>query len=355
MDELRWILLGLGVLIVGGVYGFTHWQGWRADGFPWQRGQRQRNEREPFADNAPGLDENDPLFDESPDDIIGSVKVTAVDSAEPVIADTAPEPEPEPAPEPEPESAPTLAPQSATAATPGSMNTTRTTLESSANTLAHERPVPPFLRRRDAKPAEEKPSRPAKKAKSRRAEPSIAETPPAPANEPETLQPALDLGDPVPGDAADVIDDQGEEKIIALSVMAPTGQPWQGDKLAECLAGQGLQLDAQGVFRCTRGQGEHAVSLYTIANIVEPGTFDANALEGLSTPGVVFIMQLPGRFDAQAAFEQMLSCAKALAEALQGQVLDGRRCNLTQQALEHMREELREYRRRAHLAGRRQD
>lgn len=353
MDELRWILLGLGVLIVAGVYGFTHWQSWRTDGFPWQRGQRQRTEREPFADNAPALDEGDPLFDEPDADIVGSVRVTPVDSADPIMPDTASASEPvldtADQADPEPASQSNSMPPAA-AAEPAMTAGANADIDK-----ASERPVPPFLRRQDADAPKAKRKAPAKKAKLPRAEPSITETPSAPAAEPETLQPALDFGDPTPGDEAEVMDNQGEEKIVALSVMAPAGQPWQGDKLSQCLMDQALQLDDQGVFRCTRGEGNAAVSLYTVANIVEPGTFDANDLSGVSTPGVVFIMQLPGRFDAQATFEQMLTSARALAEQMQGQVLDGRRCDLTQQSLEHMREELREYRRRAHLAGRRQD
>ena len=353
MDELRWILLGLGVLIVAGVYGFTHWQSWRTNGFPWQRGQRQRAEREPFADHAPSLDGEDPLFDEPDDDIIGTVKVTPTDSADGVVADAEPAPEPEPVIESEPALEPE--PQADIQLPAGAGKAKAADTSAADRHHAADRPVPPFLRRREADSPAPEPKSARVKTKARRAEPSLDETPDVAPPQPEALQPALDLGEPISSDEMDVIDDRGEEKILALSVMAPTGHPWSGDKLAGYLQSQDLQLDEQGVFRCRWGQGQSAVSLYTVANIVEPGTFDANALETLSTPGVVFIMQLPGRFDAQTTFEQMLTHAKGLAEALQGQVLDGRRCDLTQQALEHMREELREYRRRAHLAGRRQD
>ena len=53
-------------------------------------------------------------------------------------------------------------------------------------------------------------------------------------------------------------------------------------------------------------------------------------------------------------FEQMLEAARNLARQLDGQVLDGRRCELTRQTLEHIRDDLLEYRRLAHLAARRQ-
>jgi cell division protein ZipA len=80
MDELRWILLGLGVLIVIGVYGYARVQDWRRDGAPWSRRSAQR---EPFADEAPVVDDDDP--------IIGATTVRFDPSLEPE-----PQPEVEP-------------------------------------------------------------------------------------------------------------------------------------------------------------------------------------------------------------------------------------------------------------------
>lgn len=253
MDELRWILLGLGVLIVIGVYGYARVQDWRRDGAPWSRRSAQR---EPFADEAPVVDDDDP--------IIGATTVRFDPSLEP---------------EPQPE------------------------VEPSAE-----------------QPAEQAPS-----------------------------EPELDL--PPPPDEPEAVSD--EEKIVALSVMAPSDQPYNGVDLRNALIGAGLKLTDQGVFR--RGLDTHdgTVALFTVANIVEPGVFSSATLDHDQVPGVVFIMQLPGPFDGLSTFEQMLTTAQRLTQRLGGQVLDGRRCDLTGQAIEHIREELIEYRRRAKLASRR--
>ena len=269
MDELRWILLGLGVLIVIGVYGYARVQDWRRDGAPWSRRSAQR---EPFADEAPVVDDDDP--------IIGATTVRFDPSLEP---------------EPQPE------------------------VEPSAE-----------------QPAENTPAEPA----------------PEPASEPEPQapsEPELDL--PPPPDEPEAVSD--EEKIVALSVMAPSDQPYNGGDLRNALIGAGLKLTDQGVFR--RGLDTHdgTVALFTVANIVEPGVFSSATLDHDQVSGVVFIMQLPGPFDGLSTFEQMLTTAQRLTQRLGGQVLDGRRCDLTGQAIEHIREELIEYRRRAKLASRR--
>jgi cell division protein ZipA len=156
---------------------------------------------------------------------------------------------------------------------------------------------------------------------------------------------------PPPPDEPEAVSD--EEKIVALSVMAPSDQPYNGGDLRNALIGAGLKLTDQGVFR--RGLDTHdgTVALFTVANIVEPGVFSSATLDHDQVPGVVFIMQLPGPFDGLSTFEQMLTTAQRLTQRLGGQVLDGRRCDLTGQAIEHIREELIEYRRRAKLASRR--
>lgn len=257
MDELRWILLGLGILIVVGVYGYSRLQDWRIEGLPWRR---RASQREPFAD-----DKDPVLGDEDP--ILGSVTVRdqsgvdAVDPVDPV------EPVADPAIEPELDLEPVM----------------------------------------DAQPA---------------ADLSVA------------------AGD--------------EEKVVALSVMAPNAQPYAGSDLRDALLKMGLKFAEPGVFRRSLDTHNGTVALFTVANIVEPGVFARQSAQGETFPGVVFIMQLPGPFDGLSTFEQMLTAAQRLAQQLGGQVLDARRCDLTTQSIEHIREELVEYRRRAKLASRRE-
>lgn len=255
MNELRWILLGLGVVIIAGVYGYTRLQDWRRDGPPWRR--RARPQREPFADyQEPALDAGDPLAGEPvADDPIADDDLPAADPAE----------------------------------TPGGEG-----IVGPARVVHSE-----------------------------------------------------DELEDVRGRAV------GEEWIIALSVMAPEGRPYDGGSIAEVLEAAGLGLTDQGVFERPLSVNGETIALYTVASIVEPGTFDRTDPAATTTPGIVFIMQVPAPFDGLAVFERMLATARRVAQSLGGQLLDGRRCDLTPQAIEHWREALLEYRRRARVADRR--
>ena len=327
MDELRWILLGLGVVIIVGVYGYARLQDWRREGPPWRR--RASAQREPFAGyDEPDIDADDPLtvdpLEPTADDgladdgVVGPARVVGPEPTAPEERATDVAISGENRHEQEPESSPT------------------------------DTPIPAFLRARESSrdPAPEPPVAPVAPVE----EPELdLGFPPEPEPEPERKPAAKAPAPPIDPPSADA---EGEEKVVALSVMAPTGRQYNGADLAAVLESAGLRLTPQGIFRRGLDTGEGTVALFTAANIIEPGTFDAEDPGSVSTPGVVLIMQLPGPFDGLATFEQMLTAARRIADTLGGQLLDGRRCDLTTQAIEHIREELLEYRRRAHLASR---
>ena len=144
----------------------------------------------------------------------------------------------------------------------------------------------------------------------------------------------------------------GSEKIVVIGVGAPEGRLFSGREVAEAAQAAGLRHGEHDIFHRTVAAENGPVAMFSMANILEPGNFDPDHLDEIETPGVVFFLQLPSIFDGLIAFEQMLEAARDVARALRGHLLDERRCDLSAQAIEHIREELREYRRLAHLAAR---
>ena len=85
---------------------------------------------------------------------------------------------------------------------------------------------------------------------------------------------------------------------------------------------------------------------FSMANSVEPGYFDLDAIDDFSTPGVCFFMSVPGPEDAIKAFECMVETAQCLVSNLNGEMLDESRSAMTNQTLEHCRQRLRDFERR---------
>ncbi len=139
------------------------------------------------------------------------------------------------------------------------------------------------------------------------------------------------------------------EKIIAVHVEAPEGQFFQGEALGRALRAAGME---PGENRIWHRHGHSEVGLfnvYSAASMVEPGYLDD--LPNLETPGLTLFMQLPLPVDGEEALDAMLATARLLAVSLGGELLDANHSTLTPQAAAHIREELREHRRRVHVAA----
>lgn len=289
MEELRWLLLILGLLVIVLVYGYGRIQEWRDEGPPWRR---RRKQPEPFADDALSrediegtLSELDSLISERQEEVRGPPRV---DSA-------------------------TTEDDSSVASESRS--------DGDATPLTQ-----PFSQR-----AERREGRLASLlgARARNAEP---EAEPEPESKPRK---------------------PGDEKLVVINLVAPPeGERFGGPELVQALEAAGMHYGEHEIFHRLLDTHDNRRILFSAANILEPGWFDLDHIAEFNTPGIAFFMRLPGPYDGLATFEQMLATARTVAERLGGHLLDGRRCDLTHQSIEHIREDLIEYRRRAHLAAR---
>ena len=103
------------------------------------------------------------------------------------------------------------------------------------------------------------------------------------------------------------------------------------------------------IFHRLPPRGKGGTELFSVANLVEPGTFDVDNMDGFTTPGICLFMRLPGPAEPLEAFRLMLDTAQVLAENLDAELFDDQHCQLRQQTLEHLRERVEEFERRSLL------
>jgi cell division protein ZipA len=133
------------------------------------------------------------------------------------------------------------------------------------------------------------------------------------------------------------------ERIVTLFVAARTNEFMHGSNLVVAAEKAGLTFGDMGIFhRLVSGKSE-AGPIFSMANMVKPGSFDMRHIDELKTPGVSFFMALPGPLSALDAWDAMLPTAQRLAELLDGHVLDEERNALGRQRVAHIRDELRAY------------
>lgn len=134
------------------------------------------------------------------------------------------------------------------------------------------------------------------------------------------------------------------EELLIINLLAPRGQRFQGEALVTALRAQGLRYGEMNIFH--RVDPATKAKLYSVANAVEPGTFDLADLEALQSPGMTFFLQLPGPDDALGVFNDMLEAARNVAQALGGELRDEDLSVMTGQTTEHMRQRIADFSRR---------
>lgn len=128
------------------------------------------------------------------------------------------------------------------------------------------------------------------------------------------------------------------EMFIVVHVLA-LGEPFPGQALLEILLEAGMTFGSMDIFHRQAGSEVQ----FSLANAVEPGTFDVTSMNNFTTPGVTLFMRVHELGDPVRALDDMLVVADAIALELGGEVRDETRSVMTPQTIEHCRQSIREF------------
>ncbi len=146
--------------------------------------------------------------------------------------------------------------------------------------------------------------------------------------EPEAQKPM----DPIEQHVAEA----SRQRIVALRLVAHE-ERWNGKQLREAIEAEGLRYGRYSIFHREREDGK---TLFYVASMMEPGSFDLAKMDSQAFPGISLFGIVPGPLDAPATFDMVLAAARRLAERLKGQLQDEQGSTLTAQRILNLREEL---------------
>ena len=132
-------------------------------------------------------------------------------------------------------------------------------------------------------------------------------------------------------------------EVLVCNVMAREGSELHGDDLLEALITSGLKFGEMNIFHKRFRGTTNGPVIFSVANILNPGTFDLNAMAEFRTIGVSLFLALPSPINNLEAFEQMLDVAIHLKESLDGELKDDHRNVMTAQTIEHYRQRIRDF------------
>ncbi len=140
------------------------------------------------------------------------------------------------------------------------------------------------------------------------------------------------------------------DKIVTLYIAARAGEKLRGPDIIVAAEKAGLVYGHMNVFhRLVEGHPERG-PVFSVANIMKPGSFDMASIQSMETPAIAFFLTLPAPIPALDAWETMLPTAQRMGELLDGVVLDESRNALGRQRIAHLRDELRAYDRQHEVA-----
>lgn len=142
-----------------------------------------------------------------------------------------------------------------------------------------------------------------------------------------------------------------EPQVIVLSVVMPQGLSMSGAALLPTLLTLGMKYGEMNIFHRHQDNAGNGKVTFSLANMMNPGTFDLDDIENFSTQGITLFMTLPNPGDAFEVFEQMLNAAKQLAVEFRGQLLDHKRSVMTKQTEQHYIGLIREFERKSRIGS----
>lgn len=128
-----------------------------------------------------------------------------------------------------------------------------------------------------------------------------------------------------------------QQKIVTLRVCAAGEARWSGATLLAALESHGLAYGRHQVFHRRHVDGR---SLFCVASLIEPGTFDVARMSAEEFRGVTLFAVLPGPAEPLLTIDELLGAARGLALELAGMVQDHKGMPLSPQRAAALRDEV---------------
>jgi len=124
------------------------------------------------------------------------------------------------------------------------------------------------------------------------------------------------------------------DMVIAMSIQRDNHLFSGEEILAACEANNMLHGE-MNIFHFPADDKATTYALFSMANIVEPGTFDLDSMDNFTTPGVSLFMQLPLPINCLEAYNKFVEQAKLLSESLNAELYDDKFNLLSPQIISH--------------------
>lgn len=133
------------------------------------------------------------------------------------------------------------------------------------------------------------------------------------------------------------------EEMLVITVVGRNRGKMPGSGLKKIVEACGMEFGDMSIYHRFEDKSPMSPVQFSMANAVNPGTFDPETMMSLETPAVSFFMSMREPRDAMNAYECMLATAETVARHLDGDLLDEDRSVMREQTKEHYRQRIRDF------------
>ncbi len=134
-----------------------------------------------------------------------------------------------------------------------------------------------------------------------------------------------------------------EMQVIVLNVHCAGEVPFVGTELFDSMQQNGLIYGEMNIFHRHVDLSGNSKVLFSVANMMHPGTLEHGDPAEFTTKGISFFMTLPCFGEAEQNFNLMLRTAQQIADDMGGNVLDDHRNLMTPDRLAAYRRQIVEF------------
>mgnify|MGYP000249854282 FL=1 len=136
------------------------------------------------------------------------------------------------------------------------------------------------------------------------------------------------------------------QEVIVINVLKDDEPLLKGEDLLQVFKACDMRHGEMDIFHRFEQANAQGKIQFSVVNALQPGIFDLDTMEEMSTPGISLFMSLPGPQNPMEAFDAMSEVALVFARNFNASLYDESHSALTPQTLEHYRNRVREFTRK---------
>jgi cell division protein ZipA len=133
------------------------------------------------------------------------------------------------------------------------------------------------------------------------------------------------------------VDKTESSEVLIIHLMAPNDQTCDGQLLLDTAVSLGLRYGNMKIFHRHTSEDGSGPVLFSMANLLNPGTFDLTAIGQQKMVGVTLFMAPSDLDKPSEIFDLMIDVAEQIADKLQLNIMDETRSSMTKQTIDHYR------------------